>query len=178
MSETNGAATPKARGRKEPKALRALLMLILKLGILAAIGWAALTFVFGVFRVSGNAMYPALKDGDLVVTYRLEEYRADDVVAYRAGGETRFGRIVAVATQTVDGDAQGMLVNGVHRNEEIFYPTEMLGTELSIPVRLEAGQYMVLNDHRTELTDSRSFGLIDESELEGKVIFFFRRRGF
>ena len=179
MSETReDNVSMKGRAKKKPSVLRALLKLILKLGIVAAIGWAALTYVFGIYRITGNAMYPALKDGDLCVTYRLEAYRTDDVVAYRADGEVRFGRIVARATETVDGDAQGLLVNGLHRNEEIFYPTDMLDTALTLPVRLDEGQYLVLNDHRTEPTDSRTYGLIDESELEGKVIFFFRRRGF
>ena len=172
------AASPKDRTERKPSALKAFVKLILKLGIVAAIGWVALTYVFGVYRITGNSMYPALKDGDLCVIYRLEAYRTDDVVAYRADGKVRFGRIVARATETVDGDAQGLLVNGVHRSEEIFFPTDMLDTALSLPVRLDEGQYLVLNDHRTELTDSRTYGVIDESELEGKVIFFFRRRGF
>ena len=177
-ADRGSSTAPKNRAKKKPSAFKALLKLILKLGIVAAICWAALTYVFGVYRINGNGMYPALKDGDLCVTYRLEAYLTDDVVAYRANGEVRFGRIVARATETVDGDEQGLLVNGVHRAEEIFYPTEMLDTALTLPVRLEEGQYLVLNDHRTELSDSRVYGLIDESNLEGKVIFFFRRRGF
>lgn len=164
--------------KKKPGAMKALMMLLLKIGIVVAIGWAALTWVFGVYRLSGNHMYPMLKDGDLCVTYRLEAYRSDDVVAYRADGKVRFGRIVACPGETVDGDVLGLLVNGVHRSEEIFYPTQMIDTALTLPVRLEAGQYLILNDHREELTDSRTYGLIEERALEGKVIFFFRRRGF
>lgn len=164
--------------RKKPSALKALMMLILKLAAVAAAVWIALTFVFGVFRLNGNAMYPALKDGDLCVTYRLEAYRSDDVVAYRVDGQIRFGRIVGMAGDTVDGDEQGLMVNGVHRSEEIFYPTQMLDTALELPAKLKEGQYVVLNDHREELSDSRSYGVIDESDLEGKIIFIFRRRGF
>ena len=163
---------------RKPSALKALLKLILKLGITAALCWAALTYVFGVVRVSGNSMYPALKDGDLCFTYRLEAYHADDVVAYRVGDELRLGRIVARAGDTVDGDEQGMLVNGLHRTEEIFYPTQMLDTVLSLPVKLGEGECLLLNDYRTDLSDSRTYGVISEDALEGKVIFIFRRRGF
>ena len=171
------ANAPEAR-RKKPSALKALMMLILKLAVVAAILWAALTFVFGVFRLNGNAMYPALKDGDLCVTYRLEAYRSDDVVAYRADGQIRFGRIVGMAGDTVDGDEQGLMVNGVHRSEEIFYPTQMLETGLKLPYTLEEGECLVLNDYREDLGDSRTYGPIREDDLEGKVIFIFRRRGF
>lgn len=169
-------AAPKAKPKRS--AVKAFLVLMLKLVVVAGVGWAVLTYVFGVFRLSGNNMYPALKDGDLCCTYRLEAYRSDDVVAYRTDDGIRFGRIVACAGDMVEGDVQGMLVNGIHRSEEIFYPTEMLDIELELPVRLGEGQYVVLNDFRSDLRDSRTYGVIDEGDLEGKIIFIFRRRGF
>ena len=172
-SETAAQQPPKKKS-----AWRALLGLVIKLLVVAAIGWAALTFVFGVFRLSGNNMYPMLKDGDLCVTYRLEEYLSGDVVAYRADGGVHFGRIAARVGDTVDGDEQGVLVNGMHPSEEIFYPTQMQDTALELPIRLSEGQYVILNDHRSELSDSRAYGVIGEDDLRGKVIFIFRRRGF
>ena len=160
------------------KTLKALRSLVLKLLVVGLCIWLALTFVFGVFRLAGNSMYPALKDGDLCVTYRLEEYHSSDVVAYRADGQLRFGRIVARAGDTVDGDEQGVLINGLHPSEEIFYPTQMLDTALDLPMTLAEGQFLVLNDYRSDLGDSRTYGVIAGDDLEGKVIFIFRRRGF
>ena len=174
----NQSAEAPERAHKKKSAGRALLGLIVKLAMVAAIVWAALTFVFGVFRLSGNNMYPALKDGDLCITYRLDNYLSDDVVAYRVDGKVRFGRIIAKSGDTVDGDEQGVLVNNNYRSEEIFYPTDMLNIQLTLPVTLTEGQYMVLNDYREDLSDSRTYGAIDEGDLEGKVIFIFRRRGF
>lgn len=159
-------------------AVKAFLALIVKLLLVAGALWVALTYVFGVYRLSGNNMYPMLKDGDLCVTYRLDEYLSDEAVAYRVNDEVHFGRIIARAGDTVDGDEQGVLVNGAYRSEEIFYPTDMLGTRLMLPVTLAEGQYMVLNDYREDKSDSRTYGMIDEEALEGKVIFIFRRRGF
>ena len=163
---------------QENSVLVALVKFLLKLAVVFAVVWAALHFVFGVFRLGGNNMYPALRDGDLCVTYRLEEYHADDVVAYRLGDDIRFGRIIARAGDTVDGDEQGVLVNGSHRSEEIFYPTQMVDVSLPLPMTLTEGQYVVLNDYREDLGDSRTYGVVDEDNLEGKVIFIFRRRGF
>ena len=169
--------TPEAAPKKK-SALKALLSLVVKLLVVAAIVWAALTFVFGVFRLSGNNMYPMLKDGDLCITYRLEAYRSEDVVAYRVNDRIRFGRIIAREGDTVDGDEQGVLVNGMYPSEEVFYPTQMLDTGLELPITLSEGQCVVLNDYREDLSDSRTYGVIDEGTLEGKVIFIFRRRGF
>ena len=164
--------------KKTNKTLKALTRLVVKLAVVFVCCWAALHFVFGVFRMSGNNMYPMLKDGDLCVTYRLEEYHSEDVVAYRINDRIRFGRIIARAGDTVDGDEQGVLVNGLHPSEEIFYPTQMLDTGLDLPVTLGEGQCLVLNDYREDLGDSRTYGLIDEDAFEGKLIFIFRRRGF
>lgn len=184
MNRNVKAPTPEPAAEKNmtsPKGKnpwKALLNLGLKLLIVVLVCWIALTFVFGVFRLTGNNMYPMLKDGDLCITYRLEEYRSSDVVAYRADGQIRFGRIIAKAGDTVDKDEQGILINGSHPSEEIFYPTQIPDTALSLPLTLEDGEVLVLNDYREDFGDSRTYGVLKESDLEGKVIFTFRRRGF
>ena len=123
-------------------------------------------------------MYPALKDGDLCVTYKLSEYHSDDVVAYRIDDEIRFGRIIARAGDTIDGDEQGILLNGSYPSEEVFYPTQILDTNLNLPYTLGEGEFVVLNDYRSDLSDSRTYGVINKKALKGKIIFIFRRRGF
>lgn len=168
---------PKPEENSKPSALKALARLLIKLSVVALVIWLALIYVFGVFRLSGNNMYPALKDGDLCITYRLDPYYSSDVVVYRVGEEIRFGRIVARAGDTVNGDSTGLLVNGGHPSEEIFFPTQMLGTNLTLPVTLKKGEVMILNDFREDFSDSRTYGVINVEDLEGKVIFIFRRRG-
>lgn len=163
---------------QNPSIWKSLMRLGIKILVFALVIWLLLLFVFGVFRMSGNNMYPMLKDGDLCVTYKLEEYHSSDVVAYRVDEELRFGRIIARAGDTVDGDEQGLLINKVHPNEEIFYPTQILETNLSLPCKLGEGEFVVLNDYRSDLDDSRTYGVIKKDALEGKVIFIFRRRGF
>ena len=158
--------------------LKALLQLVIKLAVIALLLWIALTFVFGVYRLSGNNMYPMLKDGDLCITYRLEEYHSGDVVAYRIGEHIHFGRVIAKAGDTVDGDETGILVNGLHPSEEVFYSTQMMGTALALPIMLGENELIILNDYREDLSDSRTYGVINEDDLEGKIIFIFRRRGF
>lgn len=163
---------------KKKSALKALINLLIKLSVIALLIWLALVFVFGVFRMEGNNMYPMLKDGDLCITYKLEEYHSTDVVAYRVGNELRFGRIIARAGDTVDGDTTGLLINGGRPSEEIFYPTQMWDINLKLPVKLKEGEFVILNDYREDLRDSRSYGVINEDDLEGKIVFIFRRRGF
>ena len=182
MPVNNEAEAPVNRdsekAKKRKKTLKAFIFLVIKLAVVIIAIWLALVYVFGVFRLSGNNMYPSLKDGDLCITYKLEAYNSGDVIAYRKDGQICFGRIVAKAGDTVNGDEQGILINGSHPSEEIFYPTQVLDTNLTLPCTLGDGEFVVLNDYRSDLSDSRKYGVITEDELEGKIIFIFRRRGF
>lgn len=166
----------KAKYRK--KTLKAFIHLVIKLAVVGGIIWLALIFVFGVFRLKGNNMFPALRDGDLCITYKLGGYNAGDVVAYRKDGKLKFGRIIAKEGDRVSGNDIGVLVNGAYPSEEIFYPTQILDTNLQLPCTLGKDEFVVLNDYRSDLSDSRTYGVITKDELEGKIICIFRRRGF
>jgi signal peptidase I len=134
-------------------------------------------FVLGIFILHGNYMFPAVRDGDLCITYRLEKYIIGDVVLYNTGGKERVGRIVAVEGQTVEiTDSGELLVDGVPPAEQIFYPTDK-GT-LTYPCIVGNGQVFILNDFRSVTEDSREFGPIDIKDLDGKFIFSVRKRGF
>ena len=152
--------------------------LLIKTGVIIIAAWVLLHFVFGIYHLKGNRMYPALKDGDLIITYRLEVYKPSEVVAYRHDEKVRFGRIAAFPGSTIDADEEGLTVDGVHLSEEVFYPTLMGEGCIDLPYIVPADCYFVLNDYRIDKSDSRSFGAVSRSDMQGKVIYIFRRRGF
>ena len=158
--------------------IKKIISLLIKLSIVAIIIIMALIFIFGIFRLSGNNMYPALKDGDLCITYKLDTYVANDVVVYNIDGEIHFGRIIAREGDTIDGDKEGLLLNGFHANEEVFYSTDMTKTDLDLPITLGKDEFFILNDYRDDTNDSRTYGVVNKNSLKGKIIFIFRRRGF
>ena len=53
--------------------------LMIRVLVIAVIGWLLFTQVFFVGQAKGNDMFPAVKDGDLVIGFRLQKnYLKDD----------------------------------------------------------------------------------------------------
>lgn len=140
--------------------------------------WLVFGQVFLLHRSQGMGMYPAVRDGDLVMAYRLhKDYAKGDVVVYRLDGELHLGRIGAMATDVIMLEENGSLtVNGNPQNSGILYPTHPRDT-LTYPLRVQEGMAFVLGDYRTQCRDSRDFGPIPLDNIQGKVIFLVRRRG-
>ena len=174
-----------ASAPRKPRAARRhagpVAQLLIKLALIGGVLAALFLFVMGVHIQQGNRMYPFLMDGDVAVTYKLDRYRVGDVVAYRNPdtGEKALSRIVALGENilTITGP-DGLLINGASPVESVFYPTAPAeGSRISFPYTMQETGVFVLDDYRTIGVDSRTFGELKESDLLGKVVYVFRRRG-
>ncbi|MGM9628676.1 MAG: signal peptidase I [Faecousia sp.] len=134
--------------------------------------------VFLITQVSGNDMFPAIKDGDLVFAYRLQkDLSKNDVIVYRYNGELRVGRILGRPGDVIMMDESGtLLVNGTAQGGEIMYPT-YAKENYTYPYVVPEDSYFILGDYRTQTEDSRDFGPVVLSSIQGKVITILRRRG-
>lgn len=161
--------------KKQQKELRRLLLRVVFWGIA---GWVLFTQVFMLARVQGMDMFPSVKDGDLMVVFRLKRnYMSKDVIVYEAEGTLHIGRVVACANDVVSMDASGtLMVNGTVQGMDILYPT-YAREETSDSVRVSEGSIYVLGDYRTQSRDSRDYGSIPVENVRGKVITILRRRG-
>ena len=172
-------ASEQTRRRERRRALGDITAFLIKLVVILVAGWILLGFVFGVAVMEGEDMYPRLRDGDLMVYYRLQqEYHIGDVVTFSREGRRYTGRIVAQGGDTVDLTEEGqLLVNGSVQDEEIFYLTEPVEGGISLPCEIPEGSVFLLCDFRTNATDSRGYGPVELDSLDGKVITILRRRG-
>ena len=136
------------------------------------------TQVFLITQNSGLGMFPAMKDGDLIIAFRLQqEYAKNDVIVYTVDGKREVGRIIARETDVVDIDERGTLrVNGTVQSGEILYPT-YVKEGVEYPCKVPEGHVFILGDYRTNAVDSRDFGSIPMRSVEGKIITILRRRG-
>lgn len=165
--------------KKKKKRIHPLVKLLIKIAVLGVIVFIVLTYVLGFYRMTGNNMFPFVKDGDLCIVYKLEEYTTGDVVAYRDDeGKVKIGRIVAVSGQSVDFPKEGgYTVDGYQPAEEITYQT--FGADgVKYPVEIGKNEFFIMNDFRSDTDDSRQIGSIKVSDIRGKLLFLIRRRGF
>ena len=170
----SGAAPKK---KKKKSAASYAISFFIKLAVTALVIFLLLTFVVGLYVNHSNSSYPMLKDGDLCLTYRLATLVKGDEIAYEKDGTIRFGRIVGTAGDVVDITDGSITVNGYGVFEDAVYPTTAEGAKITFPYKVPEEAVFVLNDYRSDPTDSRAYGAIPLSETKGKVILVLRRRG-
>ena len=146
--------------------------------VLALAAYVIFTQVFLITRNKGLDMFPAMKDGDLIIAYRLQrDYAKNDVVVYEVGGIQKVGRIIARGTDVVTLDeSDSLLVNGTTQSGEILYPT-YAKEGVEYPYKVPEKYVFVLGDYRTNTEDSRDYGPVSMNDIQGKVITILRRRG-
>jgi signal peptidase I len=167
-----------SRGRP-PSALRELLWLFVKILVICGVAALAFTFVYGLHRSADSDMTPAVKDGDLVMFYRIDkEYVAGDLIVLDYRGERQVRRVVAIAGDTVDITEDGLVINGALQQEfEIYERTQRYAEGIDFPVTVGERAVFVLGDSRSNATDSRIYGAVSVDDTRGTAIAVARRRG-
>ncbi|MDO5100655.1 MAG: signal peptidase I [Eubacteriales bacterium] len=169
-------------GRKRTPSLWGdVLYLLCKLALIGLALAAVYFFLFGILRYHDDDMDPAVRDGDLVIYYRLDQhFKTGDLVVYRYDHQDYIGRVVAQGGDTVDIDERGLILNGSLQQEPYIYgsETEVYKNQTIFPLTVPQGQLFILADHRKAAVDSRVFGTIAADRTEGKVFMILRRRNF
>lgn len=84
------------RYKSPPSVWGDILYLVSKLLMVGFVLATLYFFVFGLLRYNDDGMKPALKDGDLVVYYRLDKrYSIGDLLVYSYKGKERVARVIA-----------------------------------------------------------------------------------
>lgn len=171
---------PKGKPRKKKTTKQLIIGLLIKIAAILLIIWGLFTFVLGITIHYGNNMHPMVRDGDLVITLRLQKPYINAAVMYEHNGKTTVGRVIAMEGSVVDVADNGVFtVNDNVPSEEVFYPTYPAdGSEIEYPYTVPQGKVFILNDFREDTNDSRSFGAVDIGDLRGNLLLTMRRRGF
>lgn len=162
----------------EPSLLMEIFFLLAKIAAVLFLLLLCFTFMFGLCRNEEASMTPAVKDGDLVIFYRLDKnYVAYDTLVLKFEGKKQVRRVIATAGDIVDITEEGLFINGALQQEtKIYTPTHRYEGGVEFPITVMEGQVFVLGDSRVNTTDSRIYGAVDIKDTMGKVITILRRR--
>lgn len=130
-------------------------------------------YCIGLAFVSGHSMEPSLKDGELVVFYRMDSaYQPDDIVIIHREGNIKYiKRIVAEPGDVVELSEEGsLLVNGEEeKGRTTAGQTLAFQDGVEFPYTVPEDCYFVLGDNRENSQDSRNFGAVKKDEIMGRV---------
>lgn len=141
--------------------------------ILLVIVFCVFRFLIGFSMVKGESMEPTLQNGELVMYVRIgQTYEIGDVVSVRIpSGEYYVKRVIATEGDTVDIRDGKVYVNG-EKLDEPYTDQETDEQEGSVryPLTIEENQVFVMGDNRKASMDSRSFGVIGERQIKGRLL--------
>ena len=143
--------------------------IILGIIVLLIVGYILFKAIFpiDIFEVKGQSMEPTLKDGDRIVLNNNDKnYRRGDVIIFSdPQGRTDFliSRIIGLPNDTIEIKNGKVYVNGSEFNQPyIKDPTAPDSKNV-----LGSDQYYLIGDNRLASRDSRLFGPISRSQIDG-----------
>ena len=135
--------------------------------------------VISPIKVNGESMMNTLHDGDIMImnsiSYRFSDIKRYDIVIINDGNELIIKRVIGLPGDTVKCVNNKLYINGKRVRDK--YASSKT-SDFSVDV--DAGEYFVLGDNRSNSMDSRVFGTFKKKEILGKTsltIFPFNRFG-
>jgi signal peptidase I len=146
-------------------------------------------FVFSTFKVHEDAANSYLSNGDIVVVNRSQTPQYKDFIVYEVDGTFYISRVIATAGESATVMDDILYIDNEVKEEPYIsqIKSEYLSTsdnqqaftsDFSVNTitndkysEVPKGSYLVLNDDRQNTNDSRTFGLIKESQIRGVVTF-------
>lgn len=147
------------------------------IGTLISIVFLFITAVIVFFRfyefhqAYGSSMSPALKEDEVyLVRKKVDHFQRGDIVVFEHPKEGYFfvKRVIGFPDEEVEIKDNYVYING-QRLQEPYLAEEQSIKDFQ-PVRVPSEHFFMLGDDRVNSYDSRDFGMIKISWVEGKVV--------
>ncbi len=180
MDEPEATATePKKVEARAGSSLKAWLR---DLAIAVGVSTFVIIFIYFVcqpVRVEGTSMLPQLEDQDRLfinkMAFRVGDIHRGDVVVFeypRDHTKSYIKRVIGLPGDVVRIDHGHVWVNG-QRLVEPYVPPRFEDDRSQPELRIPAGEYFVMGDHRSISSDSREFGPVERELIYGKAAFVY-----
>lgn len=127
------------------------------------------TFIITPVKVDGDSMKNTLKNGDILLLYKLSSINRFDIIVLdeEKDNEKIIKRVIGMPGETVAIKKGKIYINDKVIDDEYAYGE----TSDYNKVTLRDNEYFILGDNRLISKDSRYFGPIKENEIKGKIVF-------
>ena len=130
-------------------------------------------FFFDTYIITNKSMQPTLDEGDEILLIKrnfiFDRIKNFDIIVFRMGENNLVKRVIGC-----EGDRIEIIDGELYLNNDLIkYEYYIFDEEYNASYIIGKNQYFVLGDNISVSEDSRSFGLINESYIIGKVILIF-----
>ena len=127
------------------------------------------TFIITPVRVDGDSMKNTLKNGDILLLYKLSSINRFDIIVLdeEKDNEKIIKRVIGMPGETIAIKKGKIYINDKVIDDEYAYGE----TSDYNKVTLRDNEYFILGDNRLISKDSRYFGPIKDNEIKGKIVF-------
>lgn len=168
---------------------RDLIRNIIILSVIVVIIACLRIFIFTPYGITAKDANHFLKDRDIVIANKNKKIKRDDFVLYEVDGKEYVGRVVGLGNDSVVYMDDVLYLNNKIKSEDYLtkdkekYLAKATNTgyfthDFTIQTLtksntniIPAKSYLILNDNRQNMEDSRKFGLIAEKQIKGVISF-------
>lgn len=166
-----------AEPEERPSFLRWLLELVVMVALAFALATVVRTFVVQPYVIPSGSMVPTIEISERVLAnkfvYRFRDPSPGDIVVFddpTGTVPTLIKRVIATEGQTVDLIEGRVYVDGEPLEEPYTYGKPSEPAAVPMPFTVPADNIWVMGDNRTNSADSRVFGAVPLSSVDGQAV--------
>lgn len=154
--------------------------------VLLALGIASFIkyFIFIPVTVEGISMNPALQSGDHILYESFTSIKRFDIILFHdAKGNSYIKRVIGLPGESLFYQEDQLYIDSEPVDDSFIFKKNNIDNQVFTPdfslesitgeIVIPEEHYFVLGDNRTRSKDSRMFGFVPKSSIEGKAILIF-----